>query len=34
MSKQMLTYVAIAVVVLMASDKLRSLPLLDKLPTF
>lgn len=34
MNKQMITYIAIAVVVLMASDKLKTLPGLNKLPTF
>lgn len=33
MNKQMLTYVAIALIVLMAADKLRSLPVINKLPT-
>lgn len=34
MNKQMLTYVAIALLVLMASDKLKTLPGINKLPTF
>lgn len=34
MNKQMLTYVAIALIVLMASDKLKTLPGINKLPTF
>lgn len=34
MNKQMLTYVAIALLVLMASDKLKTLPVINKLPTF
>jgi hypothetical protein len=34
MNKQMLTYIAIALLVLMASDKLKTLPVVNKLPTF
>jgi hypothetical protein len=34
MNKQMLTYIAIALIVLMASDKLKTLPGVNKLPTF
>ena len=33
-SKQVLTYIAIALIVLMASDKLKTLPGVSKLPTF
>lgn len=34
MNKQMITVLVTAVIVLMAADKLRSLPGVNKLPTF
>lgn len=34
MNKQVITVLVTAVIVLMAADKLRALPLVNKLPTF